>query len=116
MPDPIIHATGAAAKYTGYGAFGAIVAVLFDVSPDVVIACLIGSILAVMLLHKFSFKIAAFVIAAGTFGSAYATPLISELNQKGIGFISAFCLVFFWGVISVAAKKALTSKIEGLGK
>lgn len=119
MPDPITHATAATVKYTGYGVFGAIVALLFDVPPPVVIAAIIGALFAVMMLHVIKFHVAAFLFSSGTFGASYLTPFIFDyvqISQKGIAAVTAFCLIYFWGVIQSAFKKALASKIEGIAK
>ena len=121
MPDLITHSTAATvatAKYSGYGAIGSVVALLFDVHPSVVIAAFLGAMFAVMLLHTFSFKIAAFVVSLGTFSSSYAVPFIHEYvdaSQKGVGFFFAFVTVYFWSVINESVRKAIKSKIEKAG-
>jgi hypothetical protein len=121
MPDLITHSTAATVatvKYSGYGALGSIIALLFDVHPSVVIAAFLGAMFAVMLLHTFSFKIAAFVVSLGTFSSSYAVPFIHqyvEASEKGVGFFFAFTTVYFWSVINESVRKAIKSKIEKAG-
>lgn len=121
MPDLITHSAAASVttiKYSGYGALGSAVALLFDVHPSVVIAALLGAMFAVMLLHTFSFKVAAFVVTLGTFSASYAVPIIHNyltINEKGIGFFFAFFIIYFWGVISEPLRKVIKTRIEGFG-
>lgn len=119
MPDLITHSTAAAnvavSKYSGYGALGSVIALLFDVHPSVVIAAFLGAMFAVMLLHTFSFRIAAFVVCLGTFSSSYAVPFIHEyfpISEKGSGFFFAFSVIYFWSVINDALKKAIARRID----
>lgn len=118
MPDLITHSTAASVatvKYSGYGALGSAIALLFDVHPSVVIASFLGAMFAVMLLHTFSFKVAAFVVSLGTFSASYAVPIIHkylEINEKGIGFFFAFIIIYFWSVINESLKKAIKTRIE----
>lgn len=119
MPDLITHSAAAAnvaaTKYSGYGALGSVIALLFDVHPSVVIAAFLGAMFAVMLLHTFSFKIATFVVCLGTFSSSYAVPFIHEyvpVSQKGVGFFFAFMVIYFWSVINEALQKAIKQRIE----
>lgn len=121
MQDLITHSTAATVatvKYSGYGALGSVIALLFDVHPSVVIAAFLGATFAVMLLHTFSFKIAAFVVSLGTFSSSYAVPFIHEYvstSEKGLGFFFAFTTVYFWSVINESVRKAIKAKIEKVG-
>jgi hypothetical protein len=122
MPDLITHSTAATVatvKYSGYGALGSVVALLFDVHPSVVIASFLGAMFAVMLLHTFSFKIAAFVISLGTFSSSYAVPFIHQhvvgASEKGVGFFFAFITIYFWSIINESLRKVIKSRIEKAG-
>ena len=120
MPDLTTHASMAASsslKYSGYGVLGSAIALLFDVHPSVVIAALLGSMFAVILLHTFSFKVASFIVALGTFASSYAVPFITDyvhLNQKGLAFFLSFITIYFWSMIKEALRSAIKRKIDGV--
>ena len=121
MPDLITHTAAASIstiKYSGYGALGSAIALIFDVHPSVVIASFLGAMFAVMLLHTFSFRIAAFVVSLGTFSSSYAVPMIHDylaINEKGVGFFFSFIIIYFWSVISTSVNKLIKTRIERIG-
>lgn len=115
MPDPITHAT---TNVLWYGGFGSAVALFFEVPPNVVGWALIGSVIAVMLLQKFTFTVGAFITMAGTFSGAVTSPFIYKIvgvSLIGVSFLTSFSIIFFWGVIAEAFKKAIVQRIEGLG-
>lgn len=122
MPDLVTHSSVAVAstvKYSGYGILGSAVALLFDVHPSVVIASFLGAMFAVMLLHTFSFKVAAFVVSLGTFASSYAVPFIHDyvvISEKGIGFFFAFVTIYLWSIINEALRDILKSLIQAIKK
>jgi hypothetical protein len=119
MPDIIAHATTTTVKYGGYGTLGSAVALLFDVPPNVVASALIGSLLAVMLLHTFNFRVAAFVVTLGTFSSSYAVPFIHEYvstSQKGVAFFFAFGVIYFWSILNEMSRDIVKTAIETIKK
>ena len=120
MPDLATHtsiAASSAVKYSGYGFLGSVIALIFDVDPSVVMAALIGSMFAVILLHTFSFKVASFIVTLGTFGASYAVPFITDyiqFNQKGLAFLLSFFTIYFWSMIKEALRSAIKRKIDGV--
>lgn len=109
MPDPITTAANAVVQY---GWFGALVAALFKVPPDVVIAAFVGSLFAVMVLHELSVKNGAMLSIGVCFAVSIVTPDISkhfDFSQAAIAFIVAFALVYFWTTITDAIKNRIKS-------
>lgn len=112
MPDPVTHTTSAVVHY---GWFGALVALLFNVPPNVVISAFIGSLFAVMVLHQLSARTGSMLTLGVTFAVSTLTPDISktfDYSQSGIAFTVAFCLVYFWPSVT----GAITNKIKSWGE
>lgn len=115
MPDPITHATASAFSYSG---LASLIALFFEVPPNVVGWALIGSVIAVMMLQKFTFKVGAFITMAGTFAGAATSPFVfkwMDVTLIGIPFLISFSIIFFWGVVTESFKKAIAARIEKLG-
>lgn len=115
MPDPITHATASAFSYSG---LASLIALFFEVPPNVVGWALIGSVIAVMMLQKFTFKVGAFITMSGTFAGAVTSPFVFKWTEStliGIPFLISFSIIFFWGIVSKSLEKAIAARIEKLG-
>ena len=118
MPDPITHSANAiyGGKAIYGGTFGAIIAATFGVPLSVVFCALLGAILAVSIMHKFSLSIGFLIIVSGTAGAAFATPWLHSvmplINENGIAFFTAAGGITFWGNV----KNAVAAKLKSAGE
>lgn len=111
MPDPVTHTSAVVT----YGWFGALVAMLFKVPPDVVLAAFVGSLFAVMALHQLTLKVGVPLVLGMTFVVSILVPDLSktfEYSQAGIAVTMSFCLIYFWPVVA----GAFSNKIKSWGE
>ena len=114
MPDPITHAN-IGNTITG-GTLSVMIAAIFGVQLSVVFCALLGAILAVAIMQKFSLKIGFLIILSGTSAAAFSTPWLHSglplINENGIAFFTAAGGIAFWGNL----KNAIAAKLKSAGE